>query len=188
MKGLAAGITASALPGTAMAQGMPQLDFATPLTTSQVVWGAIIFVLLYLLLRRWALPQVEVVLQNRASVIANDLNAAREAKHRADAAVAELTQATFEAHAQAQARVAEAVAAAKKAAERQSASQAAQLETQLAEAERRIGAARQAALGALREVATNTAVTVVARLTGRPAETAVVERRVDAVMAAREPA
>ena len=29
---------------------MPQLDFTTPLTTSQVVWGAIIFVVLYILL------------------------------------------------------------------------------------------------------------------------------------------
>ena len=187
-KSLAAGLTAAGFPVAAMAQGMPQLDFATPLTTSQVVWGAIIFILLYILLRRWALPQVEVVLENRASVIANDLNAAREAKHRADAAVAELTQATSEAHAQAQARVAEAVAAAKKANERRSASQAAELETQLAEAERRIGAARQAALEALREVATDTAVEVVATLTGRPAETGAVERRVDAVMAAREPA
>jgi hypothetical protein len=31
------------LPTAAQAEGMPQLDFANPLTTSQVVWGAIIF-------------------------------------------------------------------------------------------------------------------------------------------------
>ena len=37
---------------------MPQLDFANPLTTSQVVWGAIIFVVLYILLSRIALPKV----------------------------------------------------------------------------------------------------------------------------------
>lgn len=167
---------------------MPQLDFSTPLTISQLVWGAIIFILLYLLLTRWALPQVGAVLESRAALIASDLEAAREAKQRADAAVAELTRATAEAHAQAQARIAEAMAVAKEAAERQSASQAAQLESQLAEAERRIGAARQAALGALRQVATDTAVAVVARLTGRPAEMGAVERQVDAVMAAREPA
>ena len=32
-----------------MAQGMPQLDFANPLTLSQVVWGAIIFIVFLLL-------------------------------------------------------------------------------------------------------------------------------------------
>ena len=37
---------------------MPQLDFANPLTTSQVVWGAIIFVVLYVLLSRIGLPKV----------------------------------------------------------------------------------------------------------------------------------
>ena len=39
-------------------KGMPQLDFANPLTRAQVVWGAIIFLVLYVLLSRWALPQV----------------------------------------------------------------------------------------------------------------------------------
>ena len=29
-----------------MAQGMPQLDFKNPLTTSQVVWGVLIFIVL----------------------------------------------------------------------------------------------------------------------------------------------
>ena len=38
------------LPGVAHAEGMPQLDFANPLTTSQVVWGALIFIVLYILL------------------------------------------------------------------------------------------------------------------------------------------
>jgi F-type H+-transporting ATPase subunit b len=179
---------AASLPSTAMAQGMPQLNFSTPLTTSQVVWGAIIFVLLYVLLMRWALPQVATVLDDRATVIARDLETAREAKHQADAAVAELMRATAAAHAQAQARIAEAVAVAKEAAARQSATQAAQLEKQLAEAEQRIAAARRAALGALREVATETTVAVVARLTGHPADAAAVARRVDAAMAAREPA
>jgi F-type H+-transporting ATPase subunit b len=41
---LAAGLPM--LPVTAMAKGMPQLDFSTPLTLSQVVWGAIIFLVL----------------------------------------------------------------------------------------------------------------------------------------------
>ena len=56
---------------------MPQLDFATPLTTSQVVWGALIFIVLYVLPPACALPQVGAVLEERAAHIGRDLEAAR---------------------------------------------------------------------------------------------------------------
>ena len=65
---------------------MPQLDFANPLTTSQVVWGAIIFVVLYILLSRVALPQVAAVIEERARHIAADLETAQAAKARSDEA------------------------------------------------------------------------------------------------------
>ena len=55
-----------ARPLAAMAAGMPQLDFSSPLTISQVVWGAIIFGVLYLMLSRAALPRVASVLHERA--------------------------------------------------------------------------------------------------------------------------
>ena len=45
---------------------MPQIDFTTPLTTSQVVWGAVIFIVLYFTLSRNALPLVASVLEERA--------------------------------------------------------------------------------------------------------------------------
>ena len=74
------------LPAAAMAAGgMPQLDFQNPLTLSQVVWGAIIFVVLYILLSRFALPKVGEVLEERAAHIARDLEGARAAKSKADA-------------------------------------------------------------------------------------------------------
>ena len=65
------------LPAAAMAEGMPQLDFANPLTTSQVVWGAVIFIVLYLLLSRVGLPRVGAVLEERARHIASDLETAQ---------------------------------------------------------------------------------------------------------------
>src|SRR5471032_1665622 len=68
---IAAGLVT--LPSAAMAKGMPQLDFTTPLILSQVVWGAIIFVVLYILLSRTGLPMVASVLQERAAKIAKDL-------------------------------------------------------------------------------------------------------------------
>jgi F-type H+-transporting ATPase subunit b len=165
--------------------GMPQLDFANPLTISQVVWLAVIFLALYLLLSRWALPQVGAVLEMRANRIQADLQAAHAAKASADSAVMELTAATREAQATAQAEINSAVATATEAAAAQSASLNARLEKQLAEAEQRIGAARAAAMGALRNVATDTATAVVTRLVGSTPNAGAVEQAVDAALAAR---
>jgi F-type H+-transporting ATPase subunit b len=164
---------------------MPQLDFANPLTISQVVWLVIIFSALYVLLARWALPQVAEVLEARAAAIGRDLEVAQKAKTESDAAVATMTEATRKAHAEAQAEIAAAVASSKESAAAQAADLNARLDVQLAAAEQRIGAARAAAMGALREVATDTARVVVTRLTGRPPEHAALEHEVGAVLAAR---
>jgi F-type H+-transporting ATPase subunit b len=150
-----------------------------------VVWLAIIFAVLYLLLSRWALPQVGAVLEMRANRIQADLQAAHAAKASADAAVAELTAATREAQATAQAEINSAVAAANEAAAAQAASLNARLEKQLAEAEQRIATARASAMGALRNVATDTASAVVTRLVGMAPATGAVEQAVDAALAAR---
>ena len=166
-------------------EGMPQLDFKNVLLKSQVVWLVIIFALLYVLLSRWALPKIGTVLEKRASTIEGDLNAARGAKASADAAVAELTAKTREAHAGAQAEIANAVDAAKAAAASQTAVLTARLDAQLAEAEGRINAARNAAMGALRQVAAETAGVVVTRLTGVAANTAAVDAAIGSALTAR---
>lgn len=167
------------------AEGMPQLNFANPLLLAQVVWLGIIFLALYLLLSRWALPQVGSLLEMRAATISTDLDAARGAKLEADAAVAELTRATREAHAGAQAQIAKAIADAKAAADAEAARQNAKLDAQLAEAEHRIGQARAAAVGALGQVAGETAHAVVSRLTGTSIDRDAVDRAVAEALAAR---
>jgi F-type H+-transporting ATPase subunit b len=166
-------------------KGMPQLDFKNPLTISQVVWLALIFVALYLLLSKWALPQVGAVLEMRAGRIAGDLDAARAAKAQADAAVAELTESTRVAHVSAQAEIAGAVTSAKQAAAEQSAKLSARLDAQLEVAEGQINKARNTAMGALRQVAAETAGDVIARLTGAKPDAAQVDRAVGSVLAAR---
>ena len=93
------------IPSIAMAAGMPQLDFANPLTISQVIWGAIIFIVLYIVLSRFALPRVGEVLEARASHIARDLEAARASKEKADAGMAEATAAIARACAKAASRL-----------------------------------------------------------------------------------
>ena len=177
-------LTSSAFADEAK-KGMPQLDFHNPLMISQVVWLAIIFAALYLLLSKWALPQVASVLAARASTIAADLDAARGAKQGADAAIIELTAATVAAQATARTEIASAVAAAKDAADAQAAILNTRLEAQLAAAEKQIDAARASAVGALRQVATEATAVVVNRLTGVTADPATVEQAVGAALAAR---
>src|SRR3954453_4305577 len=149
--GLGAGLLT--LPAAAHAAGMPQLDFSTPLTVSQVVWGAIIFVVLYILLSRTGLPLVASVLEERATRIAKDLDEAPAAKASADAGMAQADQATAKARAESQAAINAALDEAKKAAAVQSEALNARLEKQLQDSEAQIGQARASAMSALRQVA-----------------------------------
>ena len=183
---LAASVLLLTLPAVAQAaQGMPQLEFGNPLVISQVVWLAIIFFALYLLLARWALPQVSDVLATREATIRADLDAAHGAQSQAQTAVRELTDATARARAEAQASINHAADEAKRQAAAQAEQLNARLEEQLRASETRIGEARASAMGALRQVATETAVTVIGRLTGHAADQASVEQAVGAELAAR---
>lgn len=164
---------------------MPQLDFSNPMTIAQVVWMALIFGGLYMLLARWALPQVADVVDARAQRIAADLDTARAAKAQSDAAIAEITEAGRRANAEAQAAIGAPIAQAKSEALEQSRAADERLAGQLEDAERRIAEARASAMGALRQVAQETASAVVTRLTGQPANDDVVEKAVDSAMAAR---
>lgn len=166
------------------AEGMPQLDFGNKLTLSQVVWLAIIFFALYLLLDRWALPKVGDVLTHRAATIGGDLDSARRTKTEADAAVAEFVAASHAAGVEAQRAISSSVDAAKAEAASQAAVANADLDRQLAAAEQRIGAARAAGLGALREVANETAMAVIQRLTGHAPDAHAVNHEVGAVLTA----
>jgi F-type H+-transporting ATPase subunit b len=178
-------VTALLLPAAARAEGMPQLDFANPLTTSQVGWGIIIFALLYVLLARIGLPKVGAVLEERARHIASDLETAQASKVRADEAARQVAEATARARAEAQAAINAALDVAKREGAARIAALNERLETQLREAETQINAARSAALRALREVATDTAATVIGRLTGAPADQGRLDGAIGAALAAR---
>ncbi len=165
---------------------MQQMDFANPLTASQVVWLVIIVVALYFILSRWALPSVGAVLADRARRIEGDLTAAHAGKADADAAVAELNAAMKNAREEAHAEIAKAVSAAKAVAAEEATRAATALEAKLEAAEREVAAARHAALAAIRPVALETAKLLVDRLTGVPANDVALGGDVDAVLAARK--
>ena len=163
----------------AMAAGMPQLDFANPLTKWQVIWGAVIFILLYLMLSRSALPRVASVLEHRRGRIDGDLEAAREAKSEADRAVEMLRQERRDAAAKAQANLDRVIAEARAQALVRTREMNARLETELAAAEAQIGAERQRAMGSVRTIAADTAQLLVERVTGQPADRRLVESHVE---------
>ena len=180
---LAAGLLAT--PMIAAADGLPQLDFANKLTTYQVVWGAVIFAILYVLASRTALPKVEAVLKERAKRIAGDLEGAKDAKARADAGIQAAADATAKARSEAQAAINAALESSKQAAAVQSAVLNERLDKQLKEAEGQIAAARGAAVAALPGGATDTAVALITRLTGAAPDPARLSGAIDAAMAAR---
>jgi F-type H+-transporting ATPase subunit b len=175
---LALPVMAMVAPG-ARAVGMPQLDFANPLVTGQVVWGGAIFLVLYVLLSRSALPRVDRVLTKRRQTIDNDLDIARRAKVDADAAVDELHQARRTAMAEAQANVEKVVEDARVAALHETQGMNARLATEIREAEARVAAARAEALGSLRQIADETARALIHQVAGTSVPTELLTRQVD---------
>jgi F-type H+-transporting ATPase subunit b len=152
---------------------MPQLDFST--FASQLIWLAITFVVLYVLMARIALPRIGDVLEARHDRIAHDLDAAGILKAEAEVALAAYEQSLAKSHSEAQAMLAQAAEErAREAAERQ-----ARIDTkiagQLRDAEARIDEARQAAMAAIVTVAGDVARSATAKLIGVEPNDAAVE-------------
>ena len=189
MRRLAAIALLSLTPAAAMAdETMPQMDFKNPLTLDQLVWMAVILVVLYFLLSRWGLPEMGKVLENRAAAIDRDLTAARSAKTAADQAVVALNATLSQARHAAQAQVAAAVEKAKAEAALNAAALNAKLDEKLAQSEAQIAAARAQAMAAIKPVAEETAQTILVRLIGTAPESSQLGQRVDDALAARKAA
>ena len=80
--------------------GFPPFNSQT--FASQLIWLAIAFILLYVLMAKWALPQVGRVIDNRQKRIAGDIAEAGGLKEQSDAAVAAYETALADARARAQ--------------------------------------------------------------------------------------
>jgi F-type H+-transporting ATPase subunit b len=162
---------------------MPQLDIST--FAPQLVWLAISFVVLYLLMAKLGLPRVGAAIEARRRRLDEDLARAAELRTQAQAAIAAYETAPTEARAQAQAAIRETgeqLAAA--AAERQR-ELAAALAEQVGAAERDIAAAKQRALADIRGVAVEVAASVAAKLTGAPSDERQAAAAVDSIIVER---
>jgi F-type H+-transporting ATPase subunit b len=162
---------------------MPQLDLAT--FAPQLVWLAISFVILYLLMTKLGLPRVARAIGARRERIEGDLEKAEQMKAEAEAVIAAYERALTEARQQAQQTLKEATERLNaEAAERQR-KLAETLAAETAAAERRIAQAKQAALANIRDVAVEVARTAAAKLTGAEIEPGRAGAAVDAALRER---
>jgi F-type H+-transporting ATPase subunit b len=148
--------------------------FQSQTFASQLIWLAIAFVLLYLLMAKWALPQVGAIIENRQKHIDDDIAEAGRLKAQSDAAVAAYEKALADARARAQAIAGE--TREKQAAEAEASRKKLEdaLNAKLAEAEKSIAVAKQAAMSNVRVIAEDAARAIIERLIGStPSEKAV---------------
>lgn len=141
---------------------MPQFD--PSVFAPQLFWLVVTFFALYWLVSKVAVPRVGEVLEQRARVIQEDLNRAVQLKAETDAAAAAYDKAMADARHQAQDHMRAMQADLKAVAEKRTADLSAQIGKQVSDAEARIGAAKQAALDAMKGIAADTARDVVAKL------------------------
>ncbi|MCP5386589.1 MAG: ATPase [Novosphingobium sp.] len=144
---------------------MPQFDFAH-VFWPQVAWLAVFFAVLYFGVVRLTLPKLGKVMGEREDKISGDLSAAKVAKDAADEVDARYHADMNASREDARKAIADAKAKAAKASEKSLAKATASAEAELAEAEARIAAAVDAAQGALRDAAAESAQAIVAKLTG----------------------
>jgi F-type H+-transporting ATPase subunit b len=162
---------------------MPQLDFST--YVPQLVWLAISFVALYLLMAKLGLPRVAVALEARRRRLDEDIARAAELRTHAEAAIAAYQAAQAQARATAQATIRETTERLAAAAAVKQHELATALTEQVGAAEREIAAATHSALAEIRGVAVEVAASIAVKLTGVAPDDHQVAAAVDTVLAER---
>ncbi|MDY6961657.1 MAG: F0F1 ATP synthase subunit B [Pseudomonadota bacterium] len=142
----------------------PPFDPAT--FPSQLLWLAITFAALYLLMSKVALPRIGGILENRKALIDADLAAADASRQKTDAAIAAYETALAEAKAKAQGIAGESRDAIQADLAAKRSAVEADLAAKVADAEVRINATKAEALTHVDEIAAETAQTVVTQLIG----------------------
>jgi len=141
--------------------------FQSEFFPSQLVWLAISFVLLYVLMSRIALPRIGAILAERSKLIGDDLAAAERLKEQSNAAQMAYEKSLADARSRAQS-IANATRDQQAAAAEASHKQLeAKLHERLTAAEQSIAATRTAAMGNVRSIASDTAAAIVERLIGK---------------------
>jgi F-type H+-transporting ATPase subunit b len=133
---------------------------------SQLLWFALVFVTLYLLMSRLALPRVGSILEQRRLRIEGDLAAAQRLKDDSDVAIATYEKALADARGRAQALANETRQRAAAEAETSRKALDATLNARIGEAEKVIADKRTAAMRNVQDIATEAGSAIVERLIG----------------------
>jgi F-type H+-transporting ATPase subunit b len=133
---------------------------------SQLFWLALTFVALYLVISRIAVPRIGGILEERSRRIEGDFAAAQKAKADSEAALAAYEKSLAEARNRAQAIGNAARDKAQQEGEERRKAQEAQLNADLAAAEKQIAATKSAAMANVRGIAVEAAGAIVERLIG----------------------
>jgi F-type H+-transporting ATPase subunit b len=178
-----AALIAVAGTGAASAANLPQLN--SEYYPSQVIWLAVSFLVLYVIMWRVVLPRISHVLEERQDRIDGNLERAESIRREAQATAEAYEKTLLEARAAAQAVTA-------KARDKMAADAAAhhaklgeRLNAEIAEAEGRILAAKNEAMANLRDLAVEVTSTVAQRLVDESIDPRVVGKIVDGVIKER---
>ncbi len=158
---------------------MPQLDFSTFLP--QLVWLAITFSVLYLIMVKVAIPRIGGAIEDRQNKIANDLDLAQSMKADTDRAIAAYEQALAEAKAKAHGIAQETRDRLAAEIDAERAKVDTQIAEKLADADLAIAAAKDKALMEVNEIASDVTGQIVTDLTGKKASAAAVKKAVAAI-------
>jgi F-type H+-transporting ATPase subunit b len=155
--------------------GKPQFPpFNKETFASQLVWFAIFFIALYVLISRFAIPRLGGIIEARRDRVEGDLAEANKLKGQSDAALASYEKSLSDARGRAQALANETREKLNAEADKARHALEAQLNIKLAEAEKTIAATKTSAMANVRGIAVDTAATIVQRLIGTtPAGSAV---------------
>ena len=174
-------LAAAMLPGGAYAAGnMPQLvpEDMPP----QVVWLAILFGVLYLLMSTIAVPRISATLQARDAKISGDLAAAEKANEDARALIENYHQRLSQARENARGLTREREEADAAAATARLTQLSERIGAQIADAEKRIGEQKANALSGLEQMAIDVAQSAYAKLVGQPADASALNAKIASAM------
>jgi F-type H+-transporting ATPase subunit b len=141
--------------------------FETEYFPSQLVWLAISFVLLYVLMSRIALPRIGSIMAARSKVISDDLAAAGKLKEQSSAAQLAYENALADARSRAQAMASATRDQQARETEERHKWLEAQLQERITAAEQAIAKSRSAAMSNVGSIAAETASAIVERLIGQ---------------------
>ena len=169
--------------GPASAAGLPQLDTST--YAPQVIWLAITFGVLYVLMTRVALPRIGHVLEERRYKIDQNLKMAESLKGEAEAAAEAYEGALADARARAGTVLSDVREGAARDAAGRQAELRARLHADIQEAEAGIAEARDKAVAGIRDVAAEVAQSAAEKLAGETVDAGAVRSAVDAALKER---